>query len=653
MAFLKTDYPKVIELGQELSLDSEAFNVQNLDAIAQSYANMFMHTTSIEQYEILVKEFPNHSPGYVSLANQWQKLERFDKSLEIWEKFLQLESVQNNDDQLFKYGNALLEMFLFEKAHDFFKMFITNFPSSPYGWYGLSRLALIINRNKDKSRQYLDRALHFADSNLESEFMGKSHDIIPELEYKQYFYNSLAKNPDNAQLLFFWANTPCYYEPLASAYPKMAKRYENIVAKFPDNLFFLEIYAQALFDSGQYDKAENLYESLMEQYPYYADFQKQHAMIAHHQEKWVIAKNRFEAYKSKFCYDFGEWFYFYIETLIYSKNIAKARTEYLFLNKNKFLQNSNSHHTNNILQAALFSDYDLMEQAFTKINRGHVLKFKSSVDDIVKPVLNDKDSDVLVICFQGVISTTIAQYNLSGFDELNFTQPRLSSKLDFDFKGFAKKSTDYNFLFIRDIYNSCHLINVEKVLSCIKSYINKFKPNFIVCTGISGGGIASLIFSRLLNANLNIAIMPRLHTAFARHEQYYYDLMSSYDFKSLMYFDVGYSQKVIDDCQTLNYIIHCDKFSPDSLINYTVNTSNSNYNITHCHGSIHGIMQYLGARNVFAEMDRLISLHSHSSDLPILSDAFKHIPGFKFNSTLPLDIKDVPHYEEDENDYLF
>ena len=81
---------------------------------------------------------------------------------------------------------------------------------------------------------------------------------------------------------YFLGKYPCY-EPLASAYPKMAKRYENIVAKFPDNLFFLEIYAQALFDSGQYDKAENLYESLMEQYPYYADFQKQHAIIAHHQ----------------------------------------------------------------------------------------------------------------------------------------------------------------------------------------------------------------------------------------------------------------------------------------------------------------------------------------------------------------------------------
>lgn len=253
----------------------------------------------------------------------------------------------------------------------------------------------------------------------------------------------------------------------------------------------------------------------------------------------------------------------------------------------------------------------------------------------VKIIENDINYPVLYLCFSGLMGVQLTELH-TDFEIGEVVEKYLSyvNKQDDDFPylGFAKQSTHANFIIFKDLLRSSHLINLEQILSIIQKQIEYFNPKYIVCTGGSAGGLASIVVGNMIKANMVFSFAPRQpfimnNTAYPKLIQEHYDITNP----NLI--DISYIQRFNRGFYPKTYIALCENNVCDVLSISGLDLMDKNLNISYCYGDNHGVQSHLGTKAVFQEMDRIVQMElEHNFTLPVQQDFLANIPAFKYNN---------------------
>ena len=82
--------------------------------------------------------------------------------------------------------------------------------------------------------------------------------------------------------------------------------------------------------------------------------------------------------------------------------------------------------------------------------------------------------------------------------------------------------TEYNYVYIVDIYQIWFLTNWSNIVSSLKNIINKYNIKNKLFIGDSSGGYSSILFGNLLNATKIIAFNPQIKNIESMHLNVYY-----------------------------------------------------------------------------------------------------------------------------------
>jgi len=97
------------------------------------------------------------------------------------------------------------------------------------------------------------------------------------------------------------------------------------------------------------------------------------------------------------------------------------------------------------------------------------------------------------------------------FTSMNPFFHALENRDKFEMEGvFNSVDLEYDLLFIKDIpAPHWYLLGIEETKEMIQAIVSKYSQ--VVCTGISSGGYASILFGSLFNVDLVIAINPQTY----------------------------------------------------------------------------------------------------------------------------------------------
>lgn len=254
---------------------------------------------------------------------------------------------------------------------------------------------------------------------------------------------------------------------------------------------------------------------------------------------------------------------------------------------------------------------------------------------VINEVIHSLDNQVLVLCFDGLRAEYVTQDNFDNMSSVHLAEYAIKINSPFnDFSGFAKYGTQFNYLLIRDFSSSYGLLNFEKNLENIKNKINAIKPKYLVCMGLSAGGFSSILYGEYLKANVVFAMMPALQAFFGsilkatrRKIQEHFRLINPemIDIASLQRKQKSFKAKV--------YMTFCDNEPVDILRTYPLNKNDKNLHISYFEGDVHPVLEYVGAKNIYSEITRVIEKElANNFELPMQRDIFSQIDGYQDSS---------------------
>lgn len=263
-------------------------------------------------------------------------------------------------------------------------------------------------------------------------------------------------------------------------------------------------------------------------------------------------------------------------------------------NKNYFINSSR-----------IIKDYDLfflLQYLNHKDRYSNYPKF--NFEKSIKYIENG-DELPLVIIFQGFYEAHISSYyqedvELKKLDTLNET------KLDYAFSSFIKNNTNFNYICVKDNFQSWYTINFDLYLKHIVEFILKKKPKSVYTVGSSAGGFASILFGHYVHADKAIAYSPQIVGFYHFMNNYRRQLNSLYRLSQLTFTDLSFIQKI-------NYGFNCDvditlcKSNSADLEEFQLLNANDYTDITInlIDGSSHNIFEVIDKNK---EFNRLVSI---------------------------------------------
>lgn len=216
----------------------------------------------------------------------------------------------------------------------------------------------------------------------------------------------------------------------------------------------------------------------------------------------------------------------------------------------KRLINLESYNKNYIINSSrIIKDYDLfflLQYLNHKDRYSNYPKFDAAKS--LKYIKNGSDLP-LVIIFQGFYESHISSYfkedaELKSLDTLNET------KLDFAFSSFAKNNKNFNYICVKDNFQSWYTINFDLYLKHIVEFILEENSKKIYTVGSSAGGFASILFGHYLHADRAIAYSPQMVGFYHFMNNYRRQLNINYRLSQLTFTDLSFIQKI-------NYGFNC------------------------------------------------------------------------------------------------
>lgn len=214
----------------------------------------------------------------------------------------------------------------------------------------------------------------------------------------------------------------------------------------------------------------------------------------------------------------------------------------------------------------------------------------------------------------------------------NFEQLKQDNQdIQSSFIRFAQKNTQYNMLMINDIYNSWEQLHKLEYLDYIQNIIDKYKPQTVVCIGVSSGGYAAMLYGQLLKANLVFAFSPQT-VPFFNYANYLGHLYK-------IHFSLGtQAQDSVIRLQNQQgfyaktYIVVSEYNGMDLLGLNQLDKTDKNLQITYCKGYEHVPIQALGVKNVYQQMCLTIDNMVNQDNMAgINQNIFSDNPNFSYN----------------------
>ncbi|MDO4998276.1 MAG: hypothetical protein Q4E16_06515 [Neisseria sp.] len=157
-----------------------------------------------------------------------------------------------------------------------------------------------------------------------------------------------------------------------------------------------------------------------------------------------------------------------------------------------------------------------------------------------------------VIFFQGMYESHIAPYFQNDPELQNLSQLNDSS-LPFSFQSFIKTHTEFNYICVKDNFQSWYLLHFEYYLAALLQILPQVQAQEIITVGCSAGASAAILFGHYLEASKTIAFAPQLKMYHLHHvNAYRHKLNQRYRLGELALADLarlhqqhqGFAQKV-------------------------------------------------------------------------------------------------------------
>ncbi|SMB89820.1 hypothetical protein SAMN05660772_01416 [Pasteurella testudinis DSM 23072] len=216
-----------------------------------------------------------------------------------------------------------------------------------------------------------------------------------------------------------------------------------------------------------------------------------------------------------------------------------------------------------------------------------------SFNKSIKAIINDPDAPLLII-FQGFYEQYISPYYESDPELLNINRLN-NTGLDFSFGGYIKMNRNFNYICVKDNYQSWYTINFDLYLSHIAKIILSINPSSIFTLGASAGGFASILFGHYLKANKAIAYSPQTVGFYHFMSKYRQMLNLKYGLSQIPFTDLKFLQLYNKGFNCKVDISLCDYNKVDKENLYRLDTS-SGFSINKHAGKEH---------NIFAVVDKI------------------------------------------------
>lgn len=613
-------------------------NIMSYKWIWIYYNNMEEYNNADKQAELIRAKFPDM--GHFGLYEELYRKNNLKEAIKIRKP-----AFTKDGSKSVEYIILLLKHQLYIQAETYIQEW-QNFEikSKRLRYYLLQAQALICqsSRNFKEAYRLFQEALSY------KEIMGSYYVniILSAAEtYKQLkLYDEYAELIDGLissfsfreDVYLTWANIAINGKSLYVGCGLKAERLQQALKKLPYSQVLNIQYIDTLMSIGKLDTVEHYMAILLKKHSQNFIFMSRYAKLHHHKKDWrksyLLYSNLYKKYPNKY----DDNFYCFANTLLMLNKIDELR---------KYTHQYNKHRYSNLLLREDLDDFqvDLMigNYCASKPSLYPVSMYLRCIDSLksnffrVEPVINNIDSEVLIICFEGSHSAALDQYRFDRFETADLLDEAIRRRDGYHhYRSFANNNKQFNFLLVSDYTTSYYQANHQFILQTIKKHIHQINSKYVVCMGESAGGLASFIFAKKLNADLVFSFMPRLQAfAYSLPSEYQRAIQLACQAFNPEDLDCGYVQYKNSSLPQKSYIVLCENEPSDAISVRTLNHKDVDLHISYCYGDMHVIIAYLGAKNVYREMIALIEEEcKHNFKLPIQKDFLRNVAGYKYSS---------------------
>lgn len=593
---------------------------------------------ALKEFSIVKLLYPNVVQGYEGICRTKKKQrERMGRAVLDKETLSDLEGLALHQNathyQRFDYIESLLIINLPKKARKHLGI-LQAYPSYYFlakgmieSWY----------HNYGLAYEYFNEALLLAsNSSDKARILSNAFDSFKKLKKgNEYIHlaDEVKGDSNQADVMLLWADSYSVNKPWRISWNVGIERLEEQIASGMLELPILVRYISYLIGLNQFHQAELILVFAVRQYADDMGINRLYCLVAHHKKEWQIAEERFNKYFAKFGNDI-ELFYPYINILY---NLGKQ--EEIYHHYNKFLKLRFPTISENLdlnrLQVDLLLSKELGKYENVNKSAYNLGKIQNLMPTI-KEIVHHKNNEVLVICFDGLRHEIDSQDKYNNFETTSILKDCINARSAYnDFDGFANNNQKFNYLLIRDFGASYCLLNFDRILETLKQKIAKIKSRYIVCMGMSGGAFSATLYAQHLGANVAFALMPRL-MAFMPTPSLklaHRKVQEHFDLTNPAFTNLPYLQKQVGGFSPKVYVAICENEASDVIGTYALDKSDPNLHISYFEGDVHALLEYVGTRNIYAELSRVIKAELENNfELPIQRDIFSQIDGYQDSS---------------------
>lgn len=548
------------------------------------------------------------------LAEKAEELSLWGNAETAWNAVL--EQAPQNENYVYRYGKLLQHTSGTEVMLDFFQKKVLDNPKSFLFHKGLIEAANLTKQWEiciyaTKNIVTFATPAQKAEAYSLSRIAYMEKKLLDELDSE--LKNYLNSNSEHYKAWKTYASIPSLrYDGTLADLHESLKRSEEVSARFPQ---ILEAQIQLGLDYlalSMWQEADCLFQKIIKENQTAMLPLKHWATIPLYAQNWQDAVTRMRIFRKKFPSSFYQIFYPYIYALYHLGKLDEVKKEYIQYCGHYFQQEIAKH-------PFWFKNEQYKIECLLSLHEKRPLQdtLNSILDRIdCVPEINDKnisqyfmhapDSGVLIVCFSGMDGRrTNTLYKEKGLNALNDIAT-YHTEIDYDFIGFARVNTQYNFLLLRDNFNCWYQIHTQKYINIIKETVKKHQIKKLVFMGTSAGGFAALFFGQLLRAHLVFAYGPQT-LAWTNHGVKYHKAcelllnagMRRYNhIKQLQYDAGGFIPKTF---------IHFGKnCTIDLLSQMGIDEYDKNLTIVKHDSDRHAMHQVIGKRKMFTDICREI-----------------------------------------------
>lgn len=617
-----------------------------------AYLKLKNYEKADKEFQLLYTLFPSKQLGLIGLIKVAQENKDWQLVVDLTEKFIKtfsdtwqeywLDTNIKNKMHL-EYIRALLNVGKVDKAENVASQFLVNSSDSISAHYAL----ILINQKRQKfheSFHHFELSIDYTNNGLiKKDLILLSKVTFMKLrffsEYEALIDELINDFPNRTDVLLAWLELPALGMPLIKSWEMDIQKLKKILDKKPNHIKFLDTYASLLLSTERLEEADKFLYEQIKRRPNHLGLNRKYCICAHHKQEWVEAEKRFEIFYRSFPADKSDTFFYYAHVLYKLNKTDKLQAEYKIFNSKRFKGIGNIDGLDELQSNLLLRNYehvhDLENKTFSDSKDKN--KFQHLYDEgnlSIKKVINAPTNDVLFICLGGIHEHAPKQYMLNNFEDTYYFDKIMNIKKDnHSFQGLANKTTQFNYILVNDFSSSYCLANKDVYLDKLKDVIKSIDHKYLVCIGSSAGAFSSIMIGQSLKANIVFAFMTRTQAFFSRTHKFYRDLQISSQLFKPDDIDIGYMQYKSGGFYPKVYMTLCEKEPLDIMSTYTLDKKDPNLHITYCHSDVHNVMKYLGAKNIYTEMTKIVERElKNRFELTIQTDIFKQLEGYKYNS---------------------